>query len=82
MTTGDSPLLIFGPILERAVEDGLLDPLDDNDKQFVGSVVCTIMLANSCRRTYRKQRFSRGLFSSGERYELVSSLNIIESSES
>jgi hypothetical protein len=67
--TGSSPIMVFEPRISNAISIGAIEPLDSHEKQFVGTVACTIMESNGWKKTNTKQRFSAGIFRSAEKYE-------------
>jgi hypothetical protein len=66
--TGSSPVSYYESYLANAIENRRISELSWNERQFVGTVASVIMEANGWQKTGRKQRFSRGIFSSGELY--------------
>ncbi|HCM0830483.1 TPA: hypothetical protein ACX3DX_004554 [Vibrio parahaemolyticus] len=69
--TGNSPVTVYEPILREAIESNDIQPLSNHEKQFVGTVTCTIMELNGFKKTDKKQNFSNGLFKKAELYEPV-----------
>lgn len=67
--TGNSPVTVYEPILREAIENHELEPLSHHEKQFVGTVTCTVMESNGFRKAERKQSFANGLFKKAELYE-------------
>ena len=67
-TTGSSPIVFYEKKIREAVTKGELSELDWHRKQFAGTVICLVMLRNGWKKSGRKQRFSKGLFKSGEIY--------------
>ncbi|MCG9712484.1 hypothetical protein L1D29_06615 [Shewanella insulae] len=69
--TGSSPIVVFETLISDAINSGEIEELDSHEKQFVGTVACTVMEANGWQKTNKKQRFSVGIFRSAELYELA-----------
>ena len=69
--TGSSPMVAYEKMISSEILSGKIEKLDPHEKQFVGTVICTIMKANGWKKTDRKQRFSSGIFKSAEIYEPV-----------
>ena len=55
----------------KAVEKQNVIELDGFLKQFIGAVVCTLMEANSYRKTGKKKAVPHHVFTKGEVYELM-----------
>ena len=67
--SGGSPIYIFEKKIQTAINNRSVTPLTWHEKQFVGTATCAVMESNGFYRTGRKQRFSKGMFKSGEIYE-------------
>ena len=67
--SGGSPVSVFENKIQNAINSGSVTPLSWHEKQFVGTATCAAMESNGFSKTGRKQRFSRGMFKSGEIYE-------------
>ena len=66
--TGKSPVFVYENKIKDAIHDGLVTQLTDHEKQFVGAATCVVMKTNDFDKTGRKQRFTKGIFSSAELY--------------
>lgn len=66
--TGSSPVVVFEKLISEAINSGEIEELDSHEKQFVGTVACTVMESNGWQKTNKKQRFSVGIFRSAELY--------------
>jgi len=66
--TGNSPITVYEPIIKEATENNQITSLSNHEKQFVGTVICTVMEMNGFKKTGRKQSFSNGLFKKAEIY--------------
>lgn len=66
---GGSPIPVFENRLNKAINNGELLPLSWHEKQFFGTVVCTVMESNGFERTGKKQKFTKGIFKTGEIYK-------------
>ncbi len=67
-TTGYSPVFFYEKQIQAAIHSGKLTPLDPHEKQFVGTATCVVMESNGWKKTGKKQRYSKGIFSSAEIY--------------
>lgn len=63
-----APVGIYEPIIQKAIDRGTLTLPSWHEKQFAGAVVLVVMQCNGWTKTGKKQRFSKGIFSSGEIY--------------
>lgn len=66
--TGGSPIALYEGKLLKASESGWVEQLTNHEKQFVGTVTRFIMERNGFSKSDRKQRFTKGIFKSGEIY--------------
>ena len=66
--SGSSPVYVFEKKIQNAINNSSVSPLTWHEKQFVGTATCAVMESNGFSRTGRKQRFSKGMFKSGEIY--------------
>jgi hypothetical protein len=66
--SGGSPVSVFESKIQNAINSGSVTTLSWHEKQFVGTATCAVMENNGFSRTGRKQRFSKGMFKSGEIY--------------
>lgn len=66
--TNISPISIYERKLQEAINNGVINPVTNHEKQFVGTVTRSVMEANGFSKSERKQRFTKGLFKSGEIY--------------
>jgi hypothetical protein len=73
--TGSSPVGFYERKLDTAIKNGFLSELSWHEKQFVGTCICLVMEFNGWRKTGKKQRYSKGIFTSAERYVLNSALS-------
>jgi len=67
--TGNSPVTVYEPILRQAIENNDIQSLSHHEKQFVGTVICTVMELNGFSKVGKKQSFANGLFTKAELYE-------------
>ncbi len=63
-----APIGLYEPIIQKAINHGTLTIPSWHEKQFSGAVVRVVMQYNGWLKTGKKQRFSKGIFSSGEIY--------------
>lgn len=66
---GCSPVPVFESKIHKAIKDGKLTALNRYQKQFAGRAICVVMQCNGWSTTGKKQRFSKGIFSTGEVYK-------------
>lgn len=66
-----APIGIYEGIIQEAIDRGTLTLPSWHEKQFAGAVVRVMMECNGWKKTGKKQRFSRGIFKSGEIYSPV-----------
>lgn len=66
---GGSPIGYYEKHFQKAIQKGELSTLSNHDKQLAGAIVAVIMLANGWKKTGKKQRFSKGLFTTAEIYK-------------
>lgn len=66
--TGSSPILFYEQKIQAAIDAGELSQLGAHEKQFVGTAACVVMESNGWEKTGKKQRYSKGIFTSAELY--------------
>lgn len=68
-TTGNSPVSFYEKQIQSAINSGEIATLNPHEKQFVGTATCVVMESNGWEKTGKKQRYSKGIFTSAEIYE-------------
>ena len=63
-----SPIGVYKKFIQSAIDRHEIGPLSHHEKQFVGVVTLAVMGCNGYTKTGKKQRFSKGIFKSGEIY--------------
>lgn len=66
--TGSSPILFYEKKFQAAIKAGEINPLGSHEKQFAGTATCVVMESNGWKKTGKKQRYSKGIFTSAELY--------------
>ena len=66
--TSNSPVAVYESKISNAIDNGTITSLTWHERQFVGTTICLVMESNGWSKTGKKQRFSKGIFKSGEIY--------------